>query len=54
MDESRQELLKETVLLSRRKTEMCRDGIKVAIMQIYDQKNGGKFRIERRGGKGTK
>jgi hypothetical protein len=38
----------ETVLLSKKKKRRyCRDGIRIAIMQIYDQeKNGGKFRIE--------
>jgi hypothetical protein len=38
MDEStRQELLKETVCFRRRKRRYCRDGIRIAIMQIYDQ-----------------
>jgi hypothetical protein len=55
MDEStRQELLKETVLLSERKRRYCRDGIRIAIMQIYDQEKRRKFRIESELGKGTK
>jgi light-regulated signal transduction histidine kinase (bacteriophytochrome) len=44
MDEStRQELLK----LKKRKRRYCRDGIRIAIMQIYDQEKR-RFRIERK------
>jgi light-regulated signal transduction histidine kinase (bacteriophytochrome) len=46
MDEStRQELLKKHYA-RRRKRRYCRDGIRIAIMQIYDQEKRRKFRIE--------
>jgi hypothetical protein len=52
MDEStRQELLKETVLLSRRKRRYCR---RIRLHAIYDQEKRRKFRIESEMGKGTK
>jgi hypothetical protein len=38
MDEStRQELLKESIAFEEEKRRYCRDGIRIAIMQIYDQ-----------------
>lgn len=56
MDEStRQELLKETVLLSRKKNEdIVGTGLGLQLCKSMIKKNGGKLRIESEEGKGTK
>jgi hypothetical protein len=54
MDESTRQLLKETVFFEEEKRRYCRDGIRIAIMQIYDQEKRRKFRIESELGKGQK
>jgi signal transduction histidine kinase len=56
MDEStRQELLKQTVLLSKKKNEdIVGTGLGLQLCKSMIKKNGGKFRIESELGKGTK
>lgn len=56
MDETtRQELLKETVLLSRKKNEdIVGTGLGLQLCKSMIKKNGGKLRIESEEGKGTK